>query len=474
MGLVLYGQDAGMVLRTSVTYRTQRNNPQLSEEQRRTADQLAAEATQANRAGKYGDAMRAYYHGLATMRGVPWTPANECAASLQGHLDHAMVEPGKPIGITLTPLYECQGAAKLTASVYLVPLKKEGAAEKSLGAAIELNLAAMPFSTKAALPPDAAGDYTIEVRLTPQGEPPATAGRKTLPLHIEPLTGPAQRLRERLAKSGKENSPALPTAEYALALYERADRGEVNPALYRFAEEFAKATEILNALDAGGDPFAGKPGDFRKAYRSAVDQTLQPYRLLIPATYSASKPNALVIALHGMGGDENSMFDSYDGTLKREAERAGVLVACPKGRDSASMYRGSAEQDVLDVLAEVRRDYRIDANRIYLMGHSMGAYGTWSIAMAHPDLFAALGPISGGGTPAGMAKIAHIPEYVVHGDDDRTVSVTQSRAMVEAGKKAGASITYVEIPGGSHTGVAAPQFGAILDFFVKQRKVASE
>ena len=88
----------------------------------------------------------------------------------------------------------------------------------------------------------------------------------------------------------------------------------------------------------------------------------------------------LVIALHGMGGDENSMFDSYGGVLKREAERVGFVVACPKGRDSASMYRGSAEQDVMDVLAEVRRDYKIDPNRIYLMGHSMGAYGTWSVA----------------------------------------------------------------------------------------------
>ena len=104
------------------------------------------------------------------------------------------------------------------------------------------------------------------------------------------------------------------------------------------------------------------------------------------------------------------------------------------------------------------------------MGHSMGGYGTWSVAMAHPECFAALGPISGGGTPAGMAKIAHIPEYVVHGDDDRTVPVTQSRTMVEAGKKAGANITYVEVPGGSHIAVAAPQFGAMLDFFAKQRK----
>ncbi len=56
------------------------------------------------------------------------------------------------------------------------------------------------------------------------------------------------------------------------------------------------------------------------------------------------------------------------------------------------MYRGSAEQDVLDVLAEVRRDYKIDSSRIYLMGHSMGGYGTWSVAIAHPELFAALRP----------------------------------------------------------------------------------
>ena len=90
--------------------------------------------------------------------------------------------------------------------------------------------------------------------------------------------------------------------------------------------------------------------------------------------------------------------------------------------------------------------------------------------MAHPDLFAALGPISGGGDAAGMTKIKHIPQYVVHGDDDRTVNVSQSRRMVEAGKQAGATIVYVEVPGGSHVGVAAPQFAPMFDFFAKQAK----
>ena len=178
-----------------------------------------------------------------------------------------------------------------------------------------------------------------------------------------------------------------------------------------------------------------------------------------------------MVALHGMGGDENSMFDSYaNGLLKREAERVGFMVVCPKGRDSASMYRGSAEQDVLDVLADVQHAHKVDPARIYLMGHSMGGYGTWSTAMDHPEIFAALGPISGGGSAAGMVKIRHIPQYVVHGDDDRTVNVSQSRTMVEAGKKAGAEIVYVEVPGGSHVSVAAPAFAGMLDFFAKQQK----
>jgi predicted esterase len=476
-GLALSAQDAGMVLRTSVTYNTQKATLQLTDDQRHKADELSREAQQANRDGKYGDAIRSLYQGLAVMRNVPWTPVFEFASSLQGRLDHAIVEPGAQIRVTLMPLYATPRAAsiKLNASLVLLPGKNEGSSPKPLGAPVAVNPEAMPFATRVALPETPAGDYTIEVRLSADGETPGGSARgafvKVLPLHIDTLAESVQRLRARLAKAPKKDG--LPTAEYTMSLYERADAGDLNPARVNFREEFATANAILDALGAGKDPFAGKLGDSRRAYRSAVDQTLQPYRLFIPESYDASKATPLLVALHGMGGDENSLFDSYEnGLLKREAERVGFIVACPKGRDSASMYRGSAEQDVLDVMADVRRSYKVDAARIYLMGHSMGAYGTWSVAMNHPDLFAALGPISGGGSIAGMVNIRNIPEYVVHGDDDRTVPVTQSRNMVEAGRKAGADIVYVEVPGGSHVGVAAPAFAAMLDFFARQRKLA--
>ncbi len=472
--LRLCAQDAGLVLRTSVDYNTQRASLKLTPEQSEQAARLGAEAQQASQAGKYGDAMRDYQHGMAVMRNAAWTPAVELASSLRGSLDHALLEPGAKATLSLTPLYACErcAAEKMTAAVSLAPIK-DVRAENRLAADLPVNPSKLPFTAQLAMPETAAGDYWLEVRLTvPEDTAPQSLNSafvKRIPVHIDSLSLEVQRLRTKLA-AVKQDGSARTTAEYVLARYDLMDRGEVSPLRYNFAGEFAVANAILDALDAGQDPFLDKRGDMRKAYRSGVDQSLQPYRLFVPDAYDGTKPTPLLIALHGMGGDENSMFDGYGEALKPEAQRVGFLVACPKGRDTASMYRGSAEQDVLDVIAAVRRDYKVDGARIYLMGHSMGGYGTWSVAMAHPELFAALGPISGGGDPNGMIKIRNIPEYVVHGDNDKTVNVSQSRRMVEAGKKAGSTIVYVEVPGGSHTSVAAPQFGPMLDFFVKQKK----
>jgi poly(3-hydroxybutyrate) depolymerase len=454
----MVAQDAGMVLRTLVGYRTQRASVALSEEQKKEVDDLARQAAQATSAQKYGEALRYYYHGTAMMRKVPWTPAVECAAGLEAHLDHLMVESGRTLTLTLKQLYPCPTVEpKITASAVL--------GDDSLAADLPID---QPARIK--VPEKSAGDYTIQVRLSGGVVAPGSPFLKPLNIHIEPLAADAANLRARLAKVGPKGA-ALSTVEYSLALYDLADRSEVSPHRYKFHDEFTAAAAMLDAVEAGRDPFAGRQGDIRKAYRSAVDQTLQPYRLFVPSAYDGAKPAPLVLALHGMGGDENSIFDQYsNGAIKREADRLGFLVVCPKGRDSASMYRGSAQRDVLDVLAEVRRDYKIDADRIYLMGHSMGAYGTWSVAMDHPDLFAALGPISGGGDTSGLAKIRHIPEYVVHGDSDHTVNVAESRRMVEAGKAAGIEVVYVEVPGGSHTSIAAPQFGPMLDFFARQVK----
>ena len=134
--LALSAQDAGMVLRTSVTYNTQKATLPLTDDQRRQADELSREAQQANQAGKYGDAIRSFYQGLAVMRNVPWTPALEFVSSLQGKLDHAIVEPGAQVSVTLTPLYATPRAAviKLNASLVLRPRQERGRRAEALWA----------------------------------------------------------------------------------------------------------------------------------------------------------------------------------------------------------------------------------------------------------------------------------------------------------------------------------------------------
>jgi predicted peptidase len=104
------------------------------------------------------------------------------------------------------------------------------------------------------------------------------------------------------------------------------------------------------------------------------------------------------------------------------------------------------------------------------MGHSMGGIGTWKIAAKYPDIWAAIGPISGNGAPASIERFRHIPEIVVHGDNDPTVAVGGSRVMVEKMKELGVDVKYIEVPGGTHSSVVGPSIGAVLDFFDAHKK----
>ena len=464
----LAGQDQETILRTWVGYNTQLQSLPLTEEQKKEATRLGQEAQKLGFSGQFGEALKKFYQGTAVMQGIEWTPEVEVAAGLDCKLDHAVVQPGQEVKLGCRRLYvsEREKDAKLVARITL--RSGEEATELKTGVAMS------PETWSAValrIPEGKSGNYTVEAQLGPaEGAAPAKARSayvKANPVLIGRIAAEAAKLEARMKEMRLKEKMIDPTAEYALELFRKADRGEVNPQRTDWTKTFATAAALLES----DDYFQGKTGDFHRAYRSAVDQTLQPYRMFVPASYTGEKAMPLVVALHGMGGDENSMFDVYpNNALKREAERHGMLMVAPKGRGPASMYRGEAEKDVLDVLESVMSEYRVDADRVYLMGHSMGGFGTWSIAANYPDKFAALGPIAGGGSPATMEKIKHVPQFVVHGDNDKTVPVTQSRAMVEAAKKLGTKVVYVEVPGGNHTAIAAPNFGPMFDFFAEQKR----
>ncbi|MFN9460028.1 MAG: prolyl oligopeptidase family serine peptidase [Acidobacteriota bacterium] len=452
---VLLGQDAELVLRTTVGYSTMLASRKMSDEVKAEAQKLGQAARVAAANGRYGEAMQSYAQGTALMLGQEWTPAAEFTAGLRAKANHAIVAPGALVRITLDTMFAATRPLAEKVAVTLTLRRPNEVAGPPIAAATLVGPDRLPLTIEARIPQEAAGDYLVDARLSLSEK--SLPGR-TIPVHVEDLADDVAALRKR--------NPVDPTPAYALELFDRADRGEISPFRIDFKKEFARAHTLLDTPH----PFAGVKGDMRRAYRSPVDQTLQPYRLFVPASYDGEKPAGLGVALHGMGGDENSIFDQYAaGRMKAEADKRGLFVVCPKGRGPASMYRGAAEQDVLDVLAEVQREYKIDPQRVYLMGHSMGAYGAWSIAMNHPERFAALGPIAGGGNPAGLEKIKAIPHYLVHGDNDKTVPVAQSRMMVEAAKKLGTPHVYVEVPNGSHTDIAVPHFAPMLDYFLQAR-----
>jgi predicted peptidase len=206
-----------------------------------------------------------------------------------------------------------------------------------------------------------------------------------------------------------------------------------------------------------------------RSYRTPAGAVL-PYRLFVPDGYDPQRKYPLILVLHGASsrGDDNQrqMSDS-DGprywasgpvqSLKQAfvvAPQADPLYAPTWVR----AWRPAAARDPkrpeplelsVDLLEALTKEYSIDRSRLYVVGYSMGGFGAWLAASRHPDLFAAAVPIAGGGDPSYIsgtsAKI-----WAFHGTTDKVVSVSRSRQMVDALKKAGKDVKYTEYPGVNH------------------------
>jgi len=190
-----------------------------------------------------------------------------------------------------------------------------------------------------------------------------------------------------------------------------------------------------------------------------------PFLLFVPQGYDQTKQYPLVLWLHGGGtrGNDLKLLLSHGnehgiGFLARadnQARYPSFVLApqCPTNR-----FWGNSEANnpttemtlVLEILDKVRQDHRVDSRRLYVMGMSLGGYGTWDIITRNPWTFAAAVPICGGGNPAKASLIAKTPIWVFHGDEDEMVNVSESRRMVAALQKAGGQPRYTEYKGVGH------------------------
>ncbi len=136
--------------------------------------------------------------------------------------------------------------------------------------------------------------------------------------------------------------------------------------------------------------------------------------------------------------------------IKKREKTFPFLAVFPLALQKGWQADGPNGKRVLAQFDEVRKNFKVDSQRVYLTGLSMGGYGTWSLAAAHPDKWAAIAPICGGGDPKKVDKIKHIPCWCFHGGADKIVPAQRSRDMIKALKDAGGKPRYDEYPGVGH------------------------
>jgi pimeloyl-ACP methyl ester carboxylesterase len=181
-------------------------------------------------------------------------------------------------------------------------------------------------------------------------------------------------------------------------------------------------------LDASGSP--PPPGAPTQGFMETWQWSgrLQPYAMHVPDRYAKSKTRwPLIVYLHGFANSYDEAFYEPAG-LVDEADRQGYLLAAPLERGDY-FYRDQGDMDVLEVIQDVERHYNVDRSRIYLIGHSMGGYGTNNVSTHHPDLFAAVAPAEGTDSIELAANLRNVPWFETSAEEDLDAGAQDAKKM---------------------------------------------
>jgi predicted esterase len=308
----------------------------------------------------------------------------------------------------------------------------------------------------------------------------------------------------------------------------------------------------------GGPPprAAADPRVQQRTYVFEDTKEQMPYAVFVSSKVSKDKKSPLIIALHGLGGDQNTMLR---GAALDLAEEGGYILVGPMGYNSSGWYgapstmaggtggagggvgmggpRGGpggpggppgaargpgpggpggppgargpgpgpgpggpggppgagrpipttlgtpnevsqrSEKDVMTVLDMIRKEFNVDENRTYIMGHSMGGAGSIYLGVKHASIWAGIGAIAPAHAPAGiyaqnydLTPAKHIPMIIVQGDMDPLVPVSGVRDWIEKMKELNITHQYIEVAGGDHGSVFS-NVPDIFAFFARHSKV---
>ncbi|HEY9543790.1 carboxylesterase family protein [Prevotella sp.] len=174
-----------------------------------------------------------------------------------------------------------------------------------------------------------------------------------------------------------------------------------------------------------------------------------------PGDYEADDhPLPLMIFLHGA---------SLCGNNLDRVRRYGVLDAIERGKHIpmlvvAPQNPGGAwsPSKINDMLEWVMAHYRVDATRVYVLGMSLGGYGTMDFVGTYPEKVAAAMALCGGCSLKDVSRLGQVPLWIMHGTADRAVSIQQSKQVVSRLEQSGNDklLRYFWVKGASHGALA--------------------
>ena len=202
---------------------------------------------------------------------------------------------------------------------------------------------------------------------------------------------------------------------------------------------------------------AGMPQGLRELYEArqyvCKDGRRLRYDIMKPKDYEPQKKYPLVLCLHGSGGSTQAARVLAKPALRTKYPCFVIAPEALIGEAWGERPFGATtnvQPLVLEIIAAMQDEFSIDARRLYVTGQSAGGFGTYAFIIRNPDMFAAAAPVCGAVDPAKADRIAGIPIWIFHGDQDQLVSVRNSRDMYHALKKAGGEPKYTEYKGVKH------------------------
>ena len=173
------------------------------------------------------------------------------------------------------------------------------------------------------------------------------------------------------------------------------------------------------------------------------------YLLSLPKDYEKQEKWPLLLFLHG-AGERGSDLERVKVHGPPKLIAAGhefpMIVVSPQCPEE-QWWNTDA---LLALLDSIEKTHKVDKERIYVTGLSMGGFGTWSLAARAPERFAALVPICGGGETYWAESFAHVPIWVFHGAKDKAVPLVRSEVMVEALRKKMGDPKFTVYPEAAH------------------------